>query len=109
MKDAINLSGGIWPQIMGGFSVVVGALYSLTIIGAIIGIPAIFMGLAMFRGGSHAKAYCASQNDADGLMAASEFMRFFRIYGIMTCVSLVLVIGFYLVIGAVVLLGAVID
>ena len=88
MNDNINLSGGIFPQVFGVFYVIWGALYSLTMIGAIVGVPAIFMGLAMFRGGSHAKAYCASQDDAEGVMAASEFMRSYRIHGIMTCIGL---------------------
>jgi len=84
-----NLSGGILAQILGVFYMVGGGLYCLTCIGAIFGVPWVLLGLALFRGGGHAKAFQASGEDSDALQTADELMRYVRIQAILALIGLV--------------------
>ena len=104
-----NLSGGLFAQILGGFYMLAGGLYCLTCFGALFGVPWFLLGLALFRGGQHAKAYQSSGDAVDGLRAADELMRFVRIQVILAAVGFAVgLIGmlFYAVmIGIVVMTG----
>jgi hypothetical protein len=80
---------------VGMFYIIIGAMYSLTIIGAIVGIPLIISGLRLRESSDSFKGYLTS-NDASMLERAFEKQeRFFfiqKVFVIITIVFLVLYI-----------------
>lgn len=85
-----NLSGGLLAQILGVFYMICGGMYCLTCIGAIFGVPWFLLGLALFRGGGHAKAYQVSGDETDALQTADELMRYVRIQAILALIGALL-------------------
>lgn len=73
---------GLVQQILGVIMVIFGGLYSLSIIGAILGVPFIFIGLKMLRSGeSYKKSMLTLEgNDLkDGLTLFSDAMKIYLI------------------------------
>ena len=108
-QQRIDLSGGGWAQFLGVLYIIMGVGYSLTIIGAIMGVPFIFAGLGLFRGGSHAKTFMATGDQAAIQQTAVELMRHARIIGILGAVTAVLYLLFiilYFVLIVVAFVGA---
>ena len=88
---------GLVQQILGVIMVIFGGLYCLTIIGAIFGIPSIFIGLKMLRSGEAYKKSMFTLEGGDikeGLILFSDAM---KIYIIMIVVILVIEILFFII------------
>jgi len=85
-QQRIDLSGGSWAQFLGIMYIIMGAFYTLTIIGAIVGVPFIFAGLGLFRGGGHAKEFMATGEQVAFQQTAVELLRHARIMGILLAV-----------------------
>ena len=88
---------GLVQQILGVIMVIFGGLYCLTIIGAILGVPFIFIGLKMLRSGEAYKKSMFTLEGGDikeGLILFSDAM---KIYIIMIVVILVIEILFLIV------------
>ena len=88
---------GLVQQILGVIMVIFGGLYSLSIIGAILGVPFIFIGLKMLRSGEAYKKSMFTLEGGDikeGLILFSDAM---KIYIIMIVVILVIEILFLIV------------
>ena len=88
---------GLLQQILGVIMVIFGGLYCLTIIGAILGVPFIFIGLKMLRSGEAYKKSMFTLEGGDikeGLILFSDAM---KIYIIMIVVILVIEILFFII------------
>lgn len=88
---------GLVQQILGVIMVIFGGLYCITIIGAIFGIPSIFIGLKMLRSGEAYKKSMFTLEGGDikeGLILFSDAM---KIYIIMIVVILVIEILFFII------------
>ena len=88
---------GLVQQILGVIMVIFGGLYCITIIGAIFGIPSIFIGLKTFKSGEAYKKSMFTLEGGDikeGLILFSDAM---KIYIIMIVVILVIEILFFII------------
>lgn len=88
---------GLVQQILGVIMVIFGGLYCITIIGAIFGIPSIFIGLKIFKSGEAYKKSIITLEGGDikeGLILFSDAM---KIYIIMIVVILVIEILFFII------------
>ena len=88
---------GLVQQILGVIMVIFGGLYCITIIGAIFGIPSIFIGLKTFKSGESYKKSMITMEGRDikeGLILFSDAM---KIYIIMIVVILVIEILFFII------------
>ena len=88
---------GLVQQILGVIMVIFGGLYCITIIGAIFGIPSIFIGLKTFKSGESYKKSMITMEGGDikeGLILFSDAM---KIYIIMIVVILVIEILFFII------------
>ena len=85
-----NLSGGLLAQLLGILYMFGGVLYCLTCFGAVFGVPWFLIGLALFRGGGHAKSFQTTGDVSDAMSTADELMRYVRIQAILAVVGLVI-------------------
>jgi hypothetical protein len=86
-----------YMNFIGLLQIIGGALYCITIIGAIIGIPVIFMGLRLREAADGFKKYLASDSKQDLSLAIEKQTKSFFINFILTIISLVLV-GIYIIV-----------
>lgn len=106
MNDSNNLSGG-WNspttmmqqmiikmcgdmKFMGIFTIIVGAINSLSLIGAIIGIPLIFAGMRLNEASENFKSYAFSQDENILSQGFEKLGKYFYIYKIITIVGIIL-------------------
>lgn len=83
-----------WINLIGIMTIIGGALYCLTIIGAVFGIPVLIMGLALRKSTAKVDEGMAS-NDANAFYEANkEMSKFFMIAGIMTAIGLLINVAF---------------
>ena len=88
---------GLVQQILGVIMVIFGGLYSLTIIGAILGVPFILIGLKMFISGEAYKKSIITLEGGDIKEGLTLFSDAMKIYIIMIVVILVIEILFLIV------------
>ena len=88
---------GLVQQILGVIMVIFGGLYSLSIIGAILGVPFIFIGLKMLRSGEAYKKSMFTLEGGDIKEGLTLFSDAMKIYIIMIVVILVIEILFLIV------------
>ena len=81
---------GLVQQILGVIMVIFGGLYSLSIIGAILGVPFIFIGLKMLRSGEAYKKSIITLEGGDIKEGLTLFSDAMKIYIIMIVVILVI-------------------
>ncbi len=87
-----TIEGAGWSKFWGIMTLIGGALFSITIIGAVIGIPYILAGLAAIRAADEIGRYNSTRDPAASVRAASEYARHFKIMAILTIVTLALYI-----------------
>ena len=86
-----------YMSFIGLIYIIGGALYCITIIGAIIGVPLIFMGIRL-RESAHAfTQYLTSNSDQDLSTAIDRQTKAFFIQFVLTIISLVL-LGIYIIV-----------
>jgi len=84
-----------WMKFMGIVSIIIGALYALTIVGIVVAWLPIWLGVLMYQAGSKAADYADRANPADLVEYHSKLKILFTIMGILMIIMLVLmVIGF---------------
>ena len=88
---------GLVQQILGVIMVIFGGLYSLSIIGAILGVPFILIGLKMFKSGEAYKKSIITLEGGDIKEGLTLFSDAMKIYIIMIVVILVIEILFLIV------------
>ena len=88
---------GLVQQILGVIMVIFGGLYSLSIIGAIFGIPSIFIGLKTFKSGESYKKSMITMEGRDIKEGLTLFSDAMKIYIIMIVVILVIEILFFII------------
>ena len=93
-----------YMNFIGLLQIIGGALYCITIIGAIIGIPVIFMGIRLREAAEGFKRYLASDSKQDLSFAIERQTKSFFIQFVLAIISLALV-GVYIIILIAVLAG----
>lgn len=88
---------GLVQQILGVIMVIFGGLYCITIIGAIFGIPSIFIGLKTFKSGESYKKSMITMEGRDIKEGLTLFSDAMKIYIIMIVVILVIEILFFII------------
>ena len=96
---------GLVQQILGVIMVIFGGLYSLSIIGAILGVPFIFIGLKMFRSGEAYKKSMFTLEGGDIKEGLTLFSDAMKIYIIMILVFLAIGILFMILFSGAMLLS----
>jgi hypothetical protein len=91
-----------YMRFLGILTIIGGALYCITIIGAIVGVPVIFIGVRMREAAEYFVKYSTSQNFQDVANAIERQKRFFFINYVFAIISLV-VLALYIVIMVIVL------
>jgi hypothetical protein len=84
-------------KFIGILEIIGGAIYCLTIIGALIGVPVIYMGIRMREAAEGFKKYLASDSKEDLNYAIDRQTRFFFIQFVLAIISLAL-LGIYLIV-----------
>ena len=79
--------GAGWSKFIGILYIIGGALYSITIIYAPLGIPFVFAGLRIMKGGEQAEAYARSGDPNQAVLAMHEYVAGMRILGIMAVIG----------------------
>ena len=93
-----------YMNFIGLLQIIGGALYCITIIGAIIGIPVIFMGIRLREAADGFKKYLTSDSKQDLSFAIERQTKSFFIQFVLAIISLALV-GVYIIILIAVLAG----
>ena len=88
---------GLVQQILGVIMVIFGGLYSLTIIGAILGVPFILIGLKIFKSGEAYKKSIITLEGGDIKEGLTLFSDAMKIYIVMIVVILVIEILFLII------------
>jgi hypothetical protein len=86
-----------YMKFIGILEIIGGAIYCLTIIGALIGVPVIYMGIRMREAAEGFKKYLASDSKEDLNYAIDRQTRFFFIQFVLAIISLAL-LGIYLIV-----------
>jgi len=86
-----------YMSFIGLITIIGGALYCITIIGAIIGIPVIFMGLRLRESADAFKQYITSNSNQDLFTAIDRQTKAFFIQYVLTIIGLVL-LGVYIIV-----------
>lgn len=86
-----------YMKFIGILQIIGGALYCLTIIGALIGVPVIYMGIRLREAAEGFKKYLASDSKQDLTYAIDRQTRSFFIQFILSIISLAL-LGIYIVV-----------
>lgn len=86
-----------YMSFIGLITIIGGALYCITIIGAIIGIPVIFMGIRLRESAEAFKQYLTSNSNQDLYTAIDRQTKAFFIQYVLTIISLVL-LGVYIIV-----------
>lgn len=86
-----------YMSFIGLITIIGGALYCITIIGAIIGIPVIFMGIRLRESAEAFKQYLASNSNQDLYTAIDRQTKAFFIQYVLTIIGLVL-LGVYIIV-----------
>jgi len=87
----------MYMRFIGILQIIGGALYCLTIIGALIGVPVIFMGMRLREAADGFKKYLASDSKQDLELAVEKQKRSFYIQFVLTIIGLV-IIGIYIIV-----------
>jgi ABC-type uncharacterized transport system substrate-binding protein len=87
----------MYMKFIGILQIIGGALYCITIIGALIGVPVIFMGIRLREAADGFKKYLASDSKQDLDVAIEKQKRSFYIQFVLAIISLVLV-GIYIIV-----------
>ena len=95
----------VWMRIIGVLAILGGALYTLSIIGAIFGVPMIFVGIYLMQAASQLEQGM-SGNPASLYESANKLSLVFQIVGILALISLVITILYILFIFVVLGIGA---
>lgn len=77
-------------KFVGIFYIIIGALYCLTIIGAIIGVPLIIMGVRLRESSEGFSMYASSDQENFLMIAYEKLSNFFKIMKILIIIGLVL-------------------
>ena len=86
-----------YMNFIGLLQIIGGALYCITIIGAIIGVPVIYMGIRMREAADGFKKYLGSQSAQDLIYAIDKQTRSFFIQFVLTIIGLAF-FGIYLIV-----------
>jgi hypothetical protein len=86
-----------YMKFIGLLQIIGGALYCITIIGAIIGIPVIYMGVRLREAAEAFKKFLASDSKQDLCQAVERQTRSFYIQYVLAIISLVL-LGIYIIV-----------
>ncbi|MCB1327535.1 MAG: hypothetical protein H7A21_14070 [Spirochaetales bacterium] len=79
--------GAGWSKFIGILYIIGGALYSITIFYAPIGVPMVFAGLRIMKGGEQAEMYARSGDPNQAVQAMHEYVAGMRILGIMAVIG----------------------
>jgi hypothetical protein len=94
-----------YMNLIGLLEIIGGALYCITIIGAIIGIPVIFMGIRLREAAEGFKKYLTSDSKEDLSFAIERQTKSFFIQFVLAIISLAL-LGLYIIILIIILAAA---
>jgi len=86
-----------YMSFIGLITIIGGALYCITIIGAIIGVPVIFMGIRLRESAQAFTHYLTSNSNQDLYTAIERQTKAFFIQYVLTIISLVL-LGIYIIV-----------
>jgi hypothetical protein len=86
-----------YMKFIGILEIIFGALYCVTIIGALIGVPVIYMGIRMREAAEGFKKYLASDSKEDLNYAIDRQKRFFFIQFVLAIIGLAF-LGIYLIV-----------
>lgn len=92
-------------QLWGWITLIIGILYCLTIVGAIVGWVFVWMGILVKGAAQHLTVGVPTNNEAQMRLASKKLGTFFKILGVMAIIGLVFMC-LYLVLVVVVLVGA---
>jgi len=87
----------MYMKFIGILQIIGGALYCLTIIGALFGVPVIFMGIRLREAADGFKKYLASDSKQDLDVAIEKQKRSFYIQFVLTIIGLV-IMGIYIIV-----------
>jgi len=82
-------------KFVGIFTIIYGAITSLSIIGALVGVPLIFVGVRMRDAADYFQAYQMTKDKTALINAFDAQAKFFRITKILIIISLILMIGYF--------------
>ncbi len=85
-------------KFVGMFIIIYGALTSLSIIGALIGVPLIFVGVRMRESADFFQTYQMTKDKTALISAFDAQAKYFRIAKILIIISLILMIGYFVLI-----------
>lgn len=85
-------------KFVGMFSIIYGAITSLSIIGALMGVPLIFVGVRMRDAADYFQAYQMTKDRTALINAFDAQAKFFRITKILIIISIILMIGYFIMI-----------
>lgn len=87
----------MYMKFIGILQIIGGALYCLTIIGALIGVPVIFMGMRLREAADGFKKYLASDSKQDLDVAIEKQKRSFYIQFVLSIIGLVIMVIYIIV------------
>ncbi len=85
-------------KFVGMFIIIYGALTSLSIIGALIGVPLIFVGVRIREAAEFFQVYQMTKDRTALLNAFDSQAKYFRIAKILIIISIILIIGYFVLI-----------
>ena len=85
-------------KFVGMFSIIYGAITSLSIIGALMGVPLIFVGVRMRDAADYFQAYQMTKDRTALINAFDAQAKFFKITKILIIVSIILMISYFIVV-----------
>lgn len=91
-SPAAPITGTGWAKFWGVLTLIGGVMLCLSIVGIILGIPYIIAGLAVIKGADETTNFNITREPEAADRALREFIRHFRIVGIVTVVT----IGLYI-------------
>lgn len=95
-----------WTYLTAVMLLGIGALYTITCIGAIYGVPMLLTGLALWRAAEAANAWSVRGAPEDAVVSMAQFVRALRLYGIFMAVSFVVGLILLMVVFGLAALGA---
>ncbi|MFH1196660.1 MAG: DUF5362 domain-containing protein [bacterium] len=102
LDTLLNVSTGMagWAKFLGILGIIVGALYCLTIVGIIVAWLPIWLGIVLFQAGSNITNAKMTQNYQHLVVAYEKLRLFFMVWGIVTIISLALMVIAIIIFGA---------
>jgi len=87
-----------WLKLIGIFSIIMGGLYCLTIIGAIVGWLPIWVGIILVNASKNIETYIQTRSMTELIAYSRKMKNYFTIMGVMTIIGMVVMFIYIIII-----------